>query len=214
MKLTGLTRKELHIVAAGKGLIKGPLIFLYNELSTEFSNGGQIPENWDHCKIKFIEKIDAILVIEKETIFNYLKEFNFPNTLLICGKGYPCERTRELLHFLNSCIFNVCIYALVDNDPHGLHIYSIYKNGSRSRKDLAVKSIDLLGLKTYQFERHMLPFSKRDLSILKCLLTSEDLTIRSEATALLQRSSKCELESLIENEKFIQFLKDNSLIKK
>lgn len=42
------------------------------------------------------------------------------------------------------------IYALVDNDPHGIHIFSVYKSGSAAMAHeshrLAVDSISLLGI--------------------------------------------------------------------
>lgn len=53
--------------------------------------------------------------------------------LLITGKGYPDMATRYLVNYLaNILSLSIPILALVDGDPYGLDILSIYKYGSQS----------------------------------------------------------------------------------
>ncbi|EGX43372.1 hypothetical protein AOL_s00215g108 [Orbilia oligospora ATCC 24927] len=78
--------------------------------------------------------------------------------ILICGKGYPDIATRELAHYLyltkSLAGQYLDFYCLVDYDPHGLDIYTMYKNGSLSSRatgmfyeQMAVPALRHLGVK-------------------------------------------------------------------
>jgi meiotic recombination protein SPO11 len=48
------------------------------------------------------------------------------------GKGYPDVATRQLVATLSACLpRRIPILGLVDGDPYGLDILSVYKYGSR-----------------------------------------------------------------------------------
>ena len=75
---------------------------------------------------------------------------------MITGKGYPDIATRALLHFLSTAspqngFASPPVYALVDFDPDGLAILSVYKHGSlalsHENADLCVPQMQWLGLR-------------------------------------------------------------------
>jgi meiotic recombination protein SPO11 len=70
------------------------------------------------------------------------------------AKGYPDIQTRQFLRLLSRHCPTTPIFALVDFDPDGIGIMSIYKYGSVSlahEKNLAVSSIRWLGVRTCDF---------------------------------------------------------------
>lgn len=81
-----------------------------------------------------------VLVVEKEAVFNSLCQFHLVDHpaligqgLLITGKGYPDIATRHLVNYLADALpQSVPILALVDGDPYGLDILSVYKYGSKN----------------------------------------------------------------------------------
>ncbi|XP_069128529.1 meiotic recombination protein SPO11-like isoform X2 [Argopecten irradians] len=75
-----------------------------------------------------------ILVVEKDATFQSLLDNGFCAKLgpaiLITGKGFPDVNTRMLLRILWDS-FHIPVMVLVDADPHGIEIMSIYRFGSR-----------------------------------------------------------------------------------
>lgn len=55
-----------------------------------------------------------------------------PPELTVQGKGYPDLSTLQLLRRLADTFPETHIYALVDADPHGIDILSVYTFGSRA----------------------------------------------------------------------------------
>jgi len=67
------------------------------------------------------------------------------------GKGYPDVATRQLVATLSTRLpRRVPIFCLVDGDPYGLDIMSVYKYGSRAMahegEKLAAGRIEYLGI--------------------------------------------------------------------
>lgn len=60
------------------------------------------------------------------------------------GKGYPDLSTQQLLRRMADTFPEARFYALVDADPHGIDIMSVYKHGSRANAHSS--SHDGLGL--------------------------------------------------------------------
>ena len=76
-------------------------------------------------------------------------------SVVLTGKGYPDFATREMLRFLSSASpcngFNSPpVYGLVDFDPDGIGILSVYKHGSANPapevESLTVPGIRRMGL--------------------------------------------------------------------
>ncbi|OAG29202.1 meiotic recombination protein SPO11 [Nematocida displodere] len=96
-----------------------------------------------------LTKASVILVVEKEAIFSRavhdlprIERAIGARILLVTGKGYPCTNTLRFLMLFKT----LPILGLFDCDPHGLHIFAIYKHGSRSRPLLCVPGIERLGV--------------------------------------------------------------------
>lgn len=70
------------------------------------------------------------------------------------GKGYPDHATRRLLSLLSRSS-RVPVFCLVDADPHGLDIASVYKFGSRNvalgMENLAVDRLEWIGVKAFDW---------------------------------------------------------------
>ncbi|ORX52364.1 DNA topoisomerase IV, alpha subunit [Hesseltinella vesiculosa] len=97
----------------------------------------------------------CIIVIEKEASFRHLVSAGFVQSLvqpclLITGCGYPDLATRYMVKHLTNRHRDVPIVALMDNDPYGLDIYSVYKWGSAAQQhdsiNLTSPAIRLLGV--------------------------------------------------------------------
>ncbi|KAK6361552.1 hypothetical protein TWF730_005272 [Orbilia blumenaviensis] len=162
----GVPRRSLHITAAAKGLVCGDLDISKTDGSIINCNiegeGVLIPSSTDIEKV-VIRDCDTALIIEKEAIFRTLAESGdwkrLPGRpILICGKGYPDIATREFAHYLyltkNVTGRYLDFYCLVDYDPHGLDIYTMYKNGSLLSRaagmfyeQMAVPALQHLGVK-------------------------------------------------------------------
>ncbi|KAK6536606.1 hypothetical protein TWF281_000833 [Arthrobotrys megalospora] len=162
----GVPRRSLHITAAAKGLVCGDL----NIFKTDGSiincciegEGVLIPSSTDIEKVE-IKDSDTVLIIEKEAIFRTLAESGdwkrLPGRpIFVCGKGYPDIATREFAHYLyltkNLAGQYLDFYCLVDYDPHGLDIFTMYKNGSLISRasgtfyeQMAVPALRHLGVK-------------------------------------------------------------------
>ncbi|KAF8425556.1 Spo11/DNA topoisomerase VI subunit A [Tirmania nivea] len=168
----GVERGKLNVVAAAKGLVCGHMKMWYKS--------GDAVECWHDREgilipsanlIGRIDILDAewVLVIEKEVQNCEI----VPHDLNQQGKGYPDISTREFLRLLsdaaqssasptnspegqNSITRSPRIYAVVDHDPHGLNILSVYKFGSvalaHENHRLVVSQVKLLGIKNEDLE--------------------------------------------------------------
>lgn len=67
--------------------------------------------------------------------------------IYIQGKGYPDLSTRQFVKYFSIHYYKLPIYALMDNDPHGLDIYATYKWGAR----VCVFIMFFFGLNASQF---------------------------------------------------------------
>ncbi|KAK2467868.1 hypothetical protein APHAL10511_000163 [Amanita phalloides] len=139
-----LERREMNIRASSKGLVCGEGLTISlrqgDEIHATADGGTLIPVIED---IKFYSvsgDICWVLIVEKEAVFNTLCQLclvNHPTLpgqgVLITGKGYPDMATRYLVNYLAKALpVSVPILALVDGDPYGLDILSVYTYGSQS----------------------------------------------------------------------------------
>ncbi len=72
-----------------------------------------------------------ILLVEKDAAFMRLAEDRFYNTypcIIVTAKGQPDVATRLFLKKLKQTL-NIPVLALVDSDPYGLKILSVYMKG-------------------------------------------------------------------------------------
>lgn len=134
--MAGCTRTSLHVIASDKGLVVGRI--QYREAGdlidcTRMGIAGKaIPPYID--RITDI-KSDAefIILVEKEAVYLRLAEDRFYNKypcIVITGKGQPDVATRLFLRKVRDEL-RIPVLALVDSDPYGLKILSVYCSGSK-----------------------------------------------------------------------------------
>ena len=171
-------REELHLFAAKKGSMVGPMVIVDAgdtiNLGRLGSGGWSVPSITEEHVIQF-KRNDAkyILLVEKEAVWNRLNEDKFwkkNECVLITGNGQATRGVRRLLQRMHKEL-GLPVYVLVDNDPWGLYIYSVIKQGSISlayeSMRMAVPSARFLGIRTSDFERF-------DLSSDVCIALEKD----------------------------------------
>jgi len=157
-------RSALNVTAVAKGLIVGALSLCRRDGSIANANSDQegmlVPSLKDLLSVD-LTAVKWIIVIEKEASFRSIAASSFwdkvsTEGVLITGKGYPDIATRALLRYIctpspqNGFASPPC-YALVDFDPDGLAIMSVYKHGSAAlaheSAELRVPGLKWLGLR-------------------------------------------------------------------
>ena len=154
--MAGCTRTSLHVIASDKGLVVGRI--QYREAGdlidcTKMGIAGKaIPPYID--RITDI-KSDAefIILVEKEAVYLRLAEDRFYQKypcIVITGKGQPDVATRLFLRKIRDEL-KIPVLALVDSDPYGLKILSVYCSGSKQMSydsnHLTTADIKWLGVK-------------------------------------------------------------------
>ncbi|KAF5326416.1 hypothetical protein D9611_000480 [Ephemerocybe angulata] len=174
-----LKRSDLNIRAASKGLVCGAGLTielftgLGETLTGKDTDGINIPVGEDIEFFGIDEEVNWILVVEKEAVFQTLCRLGVADHpsmpgrgLIITGKGYPDVATRHLVKSLADALpKRIPIAALVDCDPYGLDILSVYRYGSASMQHendtLAARRIKWLGLRTSELSGWALCFRSR-----------------------------------------------------
>ncbi|PLW52618.1 hypothetical protein PCANC_06268 [Puccinia coronata f. sp. avenae] len=203
-----LTREKLHIIASPRGVFQGDL-----ELDTVADNSisghgppMHIPAAGSIKDLRPGHDIQFVLIVEKEAIFHLLVDMNFSNdpclghSVLICGLGYPDIATRRLTCQLSEhqdiIKRHVPMFILVDCDPHGLGIATVYKLGSQRMSfhpGLCVDRIEWIGVNSSDW-------NDIDSSYL-CKMNSRDYTKADQLLKLdlLPESWKKELRRMKES---------------
>ncbi|KAF4447350.1 hypothetical protein F53441_9114 [Fusarium austroafricanum] len=156
----GISRGDLNIVAASKGILAGPLIIHLHDGSTLNPCSGDlgvaIPA------VQSISGVDThglkwILVVEKDAVFRSLCSSQFWRTslfgpgVLVTAKGYPDLTTRSFLNFVHEWHPHLPILGLLDYDPDGVKILRCYRYGSdrlSHEADLGTQALQWLGIKS------------------------------------------------------------------
>ena len=209
-------RWRLHVLATSKGCIAGNLSF--HDIDGNFVDcsqtkaGIQVPSHVEGMTHIHTDA-DFVLVVEKDAIFQRLLGDDFCKTLrpciLITGKGFPDMNTRMLLNRLWR-EFSPKFYILVDADPYGIEIMSVYKYGSRSLSFeapmLTVPGLEWLGVLPSDIERlrlkddSLIELKPSDRSKISDILTrpyvSESQVLYKELNVLIDLGKKAEIESL------------------
>lgn len=174
-------REELHLFANKRGLVVGPLTV--NDAGdtidlTRMGRGGWgIPSICEEEDLKFVSsKAEFVLVVEKQAVWHRLNEDRFwekHKCILMTTEGQAARGARRLLQRLSTEL-KVPIYVLVDNDPWGLYIYSVLKQGSISlayeSMRMAVPGVRFLGMSAFDHKKFGLS------SAVEIKLAKEDIT--------------------------------------
>ena len=225
-------REELHLFANPKGRIVGPLIIEDNgdeiDLSRLGSGGYAIPSIVEDYVLK-IKKSEAefVLVVEKFAVWARLNEDKYwrkAKCILMTTEGQGARGARRMVQRFAQEL-KVPVYVLVDNDPWGLYIYSVLKQGSISlayeSMRLALPRARFIGLSTFDFQKYKLSddvkieLEKDDISRAKQMLAYPWFSAKhwqKEIHGMLEAGFKMEIEAL--SNKGISFVTDEYIPKK
>lgn len=150
----------------------------------------------------------AILLVEKDTVFKKLLEQRIfeklENCILITGKGYPDINTRLLLKKLLDQK-NIKVYCLVDGDPYGIHIMTVYRYGSKAlfhvKEQISCPQVHWIGITPSEMKTMnlpMTPLTEFDKTTLNTLLKNQNIEEKIKVELLVQKSlnAKTEIEYL------------------
>lgn len=213
--MLGCTRSSLNVVASEKGVVVGRLIFSDDgdEIDcTKMGVGGKaIPPNID--RVSDIRS-DAyfILLVEKDAAFMRLAEDRFYNRfpcIIVTAKGQPDVATRLFLRKMKMEL-QLPVLALVDSDPYGLKILSVYmcgsKNMSYDSSNLTTPDIKWLGIRPSDLDKYKIPeqcrlaMTEQDVKTGRDLL-EEDFVKKNpkwveELTLMVKTKQKAEIQAL------------------
>ena len=118
-----------------------------------------------------------ILLVEKDAAFMRLAEDRFYNRypcVILTAKGQPDVATRMFLKKVKAEL-NIPVLGLVDSDPYGLKILSVYMSGSKNMSydsaSLTTPDIKWLGVRPSDLQKYRIPA--------QCRLTMRDSDIKT-----------------------------------
>jgi meiotic recombination protein SPO11 len=160
------TRNSTHIVASAKGSCIGRLRIRDRndiiDLEGLGSGGWTISPMLDNIEI-LESDAEFILVLEKDAAMIRLSEARFWKSypcVILTAKGAADIATRMFLRKLSKEL-NLPVFTLVDSDPYGHYIHSVYLRGSKrlsyESPFLATPNIKLLGVLTRDLEKYKIP---------------------------------------------------------
>jgi len=225
-------REELHLFASNRGSLVGELTLVDAgdtiDARKQGSGGWAVPSIVEDDVIQF-KKCDAkfILLVEKDAVWRRLNEDKFwrkHKCILIQSQGQPARGVRRLVRRMTEEL-KIPLYVLVDNDPWGLYIYSVVKQGSINLAyesvRMAVPGARFLGLSSYDRERYDLPdgstimLNKKDETRAKQMMKYpwfQERKWQREMKKMLDSKVKLEIEAL--SRKGITFISDEYLPRK
>jgi DNA topoisomerase-6 subunit A len=209
-------REELHLFANPKGRMVGPLVIEDNgdeiDLARLGSGGYAIPSIVEDYVVKFRKsEAEFVLVVEKYAVWARLNEDKYwrkSKCVLVTTEGQGARGARRMLQRLANEL-KLPVYVLVDNDPWGLYIYSVLKQGSISlayeSMRLALPRARYIGLSTFDLKKFGLAddvkidLEKDDVSRAKQMLAYPWFAAKHwqrEINAMLEAGFKMEIEAL------------------
>jgi DNA topoisomerase VI subunit A len=155
---------------------------------------------------------EFILVLEKDAAMIRLSEARWWRQypcIILTGKGAADMATRMFLKRINK-VLRLPTYCLVDSDPYGHYIYSVYLRGSKrlsyESPFLATPDMHLLGvlsrdLATFSIpDNCRIPMTKQDLKRLDELLNEEfvinNKTWKEDLELMKKLKVKAEIQAL------------------
>jgi len=214
----GVSRIDLGVVAASKGLFAGHLV-IHTEDGRRIDGCGSaqgclIPPGALVERLA-LDDVRYVLIVEKEAVFRSLcsvdlaSDARLGNGVIITGKGYPDIATRELVNKLSTELTKeIPIVCLVDGDPHGLEILSTYRFGSAKmafdQDKLTVERIQWIGIRqadltSFEIDhRQLLPLSIHDSRKALAVMSKPVIPCdwHRELSIMLHSHRKAEIEIL------------------
>jgi DNA topoisomerase-6 subunit A len=225
-------REELHLFANRKGAMVGNLKI--NDSGDEIdlarlgSGGWAVPSICEPNVIRFVEnKAEFVLYVEKEAMFSRFNEDKFwrtNNCILMTSNGQATRGARRLLQRIHNEL-KIPIYVVVDNDPWGLYIYSVLKQGSINlayeSMRMAVPGVRFLGMSAFDYKKFNLTpavqikLTKEDTARaqqMKAYPWFQEAKWQKEINELLDNQFKMEVDGFLT--KSISFITEEYIPKK
>lgn len=225
-------REELHLFANRRGLVVGKLTVNDAgdtiDLARMGRGGWGIPSICEPDHLKFVKNsAEFILLVEKQAVWHRLNEDRFweeHNCILLTSEGQAARGARRLLQRLATEL-KLPIYILVDNDPWGLYIYSVLKQGSINlayeSMRMAVPDVRFLGMSAFDYKKFTMPaaaeikLTKEDVARaeqMKAYPWFQDKRWQREIQGTIDNGFKMEVDSLLT--KSISFITEEYIPKK
>ena len=209
-------REELNLFASNRGAMVGNITIEDSGDSIDLrrlgSGGWSAPSIVEENIIKFKNcEAKFILLVEKDAVWRRVNEDKFwkkHNCVLIHGQGMPPRGVRRLLRRMVSEL-KIPLYVMVDQDPWGLYIYSVIKQGSINLAyesvRMAIPEAKFIGLSSFDQDKYKLPsnvtikLNELDKKRAKQMLDYpwfKKKDWQKEINHMLQKGVKLELEAL------------------
>jgi DNA topoisomerase-6 subunit A len=228
----GALREELHLFAAKRGSVVGPMTLVDAgdtiDLARMGSGGWSVPGIVEPDVVQFKKNAaEFILLVEKEAVWARLNEDKFwrrHKCILVTGQGQPPRGVRRLLYRMVEEL-KLPLYVFVDNDPWGYYIHSVVKQGSINlayeSARMAIPDARFLGLSSFDPAKYdiapsvSIKLNDQDRARAKEILAYEwfqDRRWQREIKHMLSEGRKWELEAL--SNKGLSFVTEEYLPRK
>lgn len=215
IKLNHAPCYSLNVVASDKGLVVGRIQFEEDGDfidCTKMGVGGKaIPPYIDKIE-NIVSDAEFILLVEKEAAYMRMAEDRFYHRypcIIITAKGQPDVASRMFLSRVQREL-QIPVLGLVDSDPYGLKILSVYMSGSKNMSydsaSLTTPNIKWLGLRPSDFNKFDLPaqcrldMTENDIKTGKELLQEEFIQKNPawmrELELMVKSKQKAEIQAL------------------
>jgi DNA topoisomerase VI subunit A len=212
-----IIRNSTHIVASAKGACIGRLKIRDTttghliDLEKLGTGGWSISPFLD--RIEIVESdAEFILVVEKDAALIRLSEAQWWNEypcIILTGKGSADIATRMFLRLLAKEL-NLPCFCLVDSDPYGHYIYSVYLRGSKrlsyESPFLATPKLNLIGVLSRDLDQYKIPDNcrlklskadrKRTEEIIKEPFVQRNFNWVEDLELMLALNQKAEIQAL------------------
>ena len=207
------TRNSTHVVASAKGSCIGRLRIRDKsdiiDLEGLGSGGWTISPMLDNIEI-LESDAEFILVVEKDAAMIRLAEARFWRRypcIILTAKGAADIATRMFLKHLSKDL-NLPVFSLVDSDPYGHYIHSVYLRGSKrlsyESPFLATPNIKLIGVLTRDLDKYKipqegrLPMTKMDIKRTREMLNEDFVKKNKEWHTDLELALKMKVKAEIQ----------------
>ena len=164
------TRDSIHVVASARGSAMGRVVIRDGgdliDLTKMGTGGWAVTPFLDQLEIVESDA-EFIILSEKDAAVMRLAEAKYWNRqpcIVITGKGSGDIATRAFLKMLVKEL-EIPAFALVDSDPYGHYIYSVFLRGSKrlsyESPFIATPELKLLGVLSRDLDQYNIPKSVR-----------------------------------------------------
>ena len=225
------TRDSIHVVASARGSAMGRVIIRDGgdliDLTKMGTGGWAITPFLDQVEIVESDA-EYIILSEKDAAVMRLAEAKYWNRepcIVLTGKGSGDIATRAFLRMLVKEL-EIPAFALVDSDPYGHYIYSVFLRGSKrlsyESPFIATPELKLLGVLSRDLDEYNIPKAvripmeptdvKRVKDMLKEPFVMQNKEWVKDLRLMLQLKEKAEIQAFASHS--FQYLTDEYLPRK